>query len=245
MIKEVKAFFRDTSQWSQLILLLALVAVYVFNFSVLPISGSPLVTFYFKNVIAFLNLALAGFVTSSVAVRFVLPAISLEGRSFWVVRTAPLPVRRVWWSKFWVGLVPLLVLGEVLVLATNYYLKVMPFMMWLSGLTLFGMSFAIVSLGLAVGAAFPKFDADNPSQIAAGMGGLVYMILCMSFIGTVVVLEAWPVYVIFSSRLHAMPLSLVLQSSVVGSFVAALALAVAVFVLSTRYGIRRLASIEP
>jgi len=244
MVKEVKAFLRDTSQWSQLILLLALVAVYVFNFSVLPIAGSPLVTFYFKNVIAFLNLALAGFVTASVAVRFVLPAISLEGRSFWVVRTAPLPMGRMWWSKFWVGLVPLLGLGEVLVLATNYYLNVLPFMMWLSVLTLFAMTVAIVSLGLAVGAAFPKFDADNPSKIAAGLGGLVYMVLCMSFIGAVVVLEAWPVYVIFSSRLHEMPLSLLQRAGVVGSFGAALALAVVVFVVSTRYGIRTLEAIE-
>ena len=202
MIKEVKTFFRDTSQWSQLILLLALVVVYVYNFSVLPLNGSPLVTFYFKNVIAFLNLALAGFVIASVAVRFVLPSISLEGRSFWIAKTAPMALSRLWWSKFWVGLVPLLVLGEVLVVATNHYLKVMPFMMWLSTLTLFCMTFGVVSLGLAVGAAFPKFDADNPSKVAAGIGGLVYMIVCMSFIGAVVVLEAWPVYVLFSSRLY-------------------------------------------
>jgi ABC-2 type transport system permease protein len=245
MIKEVKTFFRDTSQWSQLILLLALAAVYIYNFSVLPLQGSPLVTFYFKNVIAFLNLALAGFVTTSVAVRFVLPSISLEGRSFWIVKTAPLVLSRLWWSKFWVGLVPLLVLGEVLVLATNYYLRVIPFMMWLSGLTLFGLTFGVVSLGLAVGAAFPKFDADNPSTVAAGMGGLVYMILCMSFIGAVVVLEAWPVYALFSSRLYATPLSGFAQASVVGSFAAALALGVGVFVVSTRYGIRRLGAIEP
>lgn len=245
MIKEVKTFFRDTSQWSQLILLLALAAVYIYNFSVLPLQGSPLVTFYFKNVIAFLNLALAGFVTTSVAVRFVLPSISLEGRSFWIVKTAPLVLSRLWWSKFWVGLVPLLVLGEVLVLATNYYLRVIPLMMWLSGLTLFGLTFGVVSLGLAVGAAFPKFDADNPSKVAAGMGGLVYMILCMSFIGAVVVLEAWPVYALFSSRLYGTPLSGFAQASVVGSFAAALALGVGVFVVSTRYGIRRLGAIEP
>jgi ABC-2 type transport system permease protein len=137
-----------------------------------------------------------------------------------------------------------LVLGEVLVLATNYYLRVMPFMMWLSVLTLFGMTFGIVSMGLAVGAAFPKFDADNPSKVAAGMGGVVYMILCMTFIGMVVVLEAWPVYVIFSSRLYDTPLSLIRQSSIAGSFVAALVLAVGVFVVSTRYGIRRLGAIE-
>jgi ABC-2 type transport system permease protein len=245
MIKEVKAFFRDTSQWSQLILLLALVVVYVYNFSVLPLYGSPLVTFYFKNVIAFLNLALAGFVIASVAVRFVLPSISLEGRSFWVVKTAPMALSRLWWSKFWVGLVPLLVLGEVLVVATNHYLKVMPFMMWLSTLTLFCMTFGVVSLGLTVGAAFPKFDADNPSKVAAGIGGLVYMIVCMSFIGAVVVLEAWPVYVLFSSRLYERSLSLFTQTTVVASFGAALALAVGVFFWSVRYGIERVKTLEP
>jgi ABC-2 type transport system permease protein len=245
MIKEVKAFFRDTSQWSQLILLLALVVVYVYNFSVLPLHGSPLVTFYFKNVIAFLNLALAGFVIASVAVRFILPSISLEGRSFWIAKSAPMALSRLWWSKFWVGLVPLLVLGEVLVVATNHYLKVMPFMMWLSTLTLFCMTFGVVALGLAVGAAFPKFDADNPSKVAAGIGGLVYMIVCMSFIGAVVVLEAWPVYVLFSSRLYSRSLSLFTQASVVTSFGAALALTTAVFLWSVRYGIQRVKTLEP
>jgi ABC-2 type transport system permease protein len=83
--KEVKTFFRDTSQWSQLILLLALVVVYVYNFSVLPIAGSPLVTFYFKNVIAFLNLGLAALVIAAVAARFVYPSFSIEGRAFWLL----------------------------------------------------------------------------------------------------------------------------------------------------------------
>ncbi len=245
VIKEIKTFFRDTSQWSQLILLLALVVVYVYNFSVLPLKGSPLVTFYFKNVIAFLNLALAGFVTASVAVRFVLPSISLEGPSFWIVKTAPLALSRLWWSKFWVGLVPLLVLGEVLVVATNYYLQVIPLMMWLSTITLFCMIFGIVSLGLAVGAAYPKFDADNAAKVAAGVGGLVYMILCMSFIGAVVVLEAWPVYAWFMSRLNEAPLSAAAQTSVAGSLLAAAALTLGVFLFSVRYGIRRLGTIEP
>jgi hypothetical protein len=93
VIKEVKTFFRDTSQWSQLILLGALVVVYLYNFSVLPLQGSPLVTFYFKNVIAFLNLALASFVIASVAARFVFPSFSMEGRALWLLKGAPLPAR--------------------------------------------------------------------------------------------------------------------------------------------------------
>jgi ABC-2 type transport system permease protein len=244
VIKEVKTFFRDTSQWSQLILLLALVVVYVYNFSVLPLNGSPLVTFYFKNVIAFLNLGLAAFVTASVAVRFVFPSFSLEGRAFWLMKSAPLPLRRLWWAKFWIGLLPLMVLGEVLVCATNSYLQVMPFMMWLSAGTLFFMVFAIVALALAVGATYPNFDADNAAKVAAGAGGLVYMILCMSFIGLVVLLEAWPVYVIFSSRLTQTTLGVTAQTSIAASFGAVLLLVTCVFAGSVRYGLRRLEAIE-
>jgi len=244
MIKEVKTFFRDTSQWSQLILLLALVVVYVYNFSVLPLRGSPLVTFYFKNVIAFVNLALAAFVTAAVAVRFVYPSFSIEGRAFWVLKTAPVSLRRLWWAKFWVGVVPLLVLGETLVLATNTYLQVMPFMFWLAGGTLLAMVLTIVALGLAIGAAYPNFDADNAAQIAAGSGGLVYMILCLAFIGTVVVLEAWPVYVLFTSRLGGLPLSAGAWSGIITSLTAVAALNLAVFLGSVRYGLRRLEAIE-
>jgi len=243
--KEIKTFFRDTSQWSQLILLLALVVVYVYNFSVLPLPTGAVVTFYFKNVIAFLNLALAAFVIASVAVRFVLPSISLEGRSFWIPRSAPLPLRRLWWSKFCVAVLPLLVLGEVLVAATNYYLRVIPMMMWLSTITLAGMTFGIVALGLAVGAAYPKFDADNAAKVAAGVGGVVYMILCMSFIGLVVVLEAWPVYALFMGRLHEQPLDAWAWVSIAGSLGMAAALVVSVFVGSVRYGLRQLELLEP
>lgn len=245
VIKEIKTFFRDTSQWSQLILLGALVVVYLYNFSVLPLNGSPLVTFYFKNVVAFLNLALAAFVIASVAARFVFPSFSMEGRALWLLKSAPLPPRRLFWAKFWVGVVPLLAFGLVLVMATNSYLQVMPFMMWLSGATLFGLVFAIVALALAVGAAYPRLDADNAARVAAGAGGLVYMVLCMSFIGAVVVLEAWPVYAFFSARFRGAPLSPSLWASIIASFTAVILLMVSVFVASVRAGLRHLDDIEP
>lgn len=242
--KEVKTFFRDTSQWSQLILLLALVVVYVYNFSVLPIAGSPLVTFYFKNVVAFLNLGLAAFVTAAVAARFVYPSFSIEGRAFWLLKASPLPLRRLWWAKFWTGLVPLLLLAEVLVCATNSYLRVMPFMMWLAAATLAGIVFAIVALALAVGAAYPNFEAENAARVAAGMGGLVFMVLCMSFIGALVMLEAWPVYVIFRSRLAGGGIDGNTLLGIAASFAAAVALIAVVFLGSVRFGLRRLERIE-
>jgi ABC-2 type transport system permease protein len=161
-----------------------------------------------------------------------------------MLRTAPLALRRLWWAKFWVGLLPLLGLGEVLVLATNSYLGVMPFMVWLAAATLACMVFAIVALGLAVGAAFPNFEAENAARIAAGTGGLVYMVLCMSFIGAVVALEAWPVYVIFMSRLSGTGIAVTTAVGIAASFLAVAVLHVVVFAGSVRYGLRRLETME-
>lgn len=244
VIKDLKTFFRDTGQWSQLFMLLALIVVYVYNFSVLPIGGSSLRTFYLQNVIAFFNLALAGFVLAAIAVRFVFPAISLEGKTFWVIKSAPVQLRRLWWSKFWVGLLPLLILGELLVSVTNYFLGVSPFMMILSAVTLFFLTFGIVALGMAVGVAYPQFTAEHSAKIAASFGGVLYMVLCIGFIGFVAVLEAWPVYILMMSQLQGLPLSTAQWSSVLSSFSLALALVLGVFFFSTRWSIAQLEAME-
>ena len=59
LLKELRLFFRDTTQWSQLILLAVLVVVYVFNIKYLPLRGEG-ITFFLVNVVPFLNLVLAG-----------------------------------------------------------------------------------------------------------------------------------------------------------------------------------------
>src|SRR5215510_3006498 len=244
VVKDLKIFFRDTGQWSQLFMLLALIVVYVYNFSVLPIGGSALRTFYLQNIVSFFNLALAGFVIAAIAVRFVFPAISLEGKTFWVLKSAPVPLRRLWWSKFWIGLLPLLLLGELLVIITNYFLGVSAFMMALSVVTLFFLTFGIVSLGMAVGVAYPNFTAEHSAKIAASFGGVLYMVLCIGFIGLVAVLEAWPVYVIMMSKLQRLPLSAVQWSSIISSFSLALSLTLGVFSFCTRWSITHLEEME-
>lgn len=242
--KEIRLFFRDSSQSSQLILLLSLVVVYVYNFSVLPLAGGPLVTFYFRNVIAFLNLALAAMVTAAVAVRFVYPSFSLEGRAFWILQAAPLDLRLIWWSKFWVALVPMLVLGEVLVLATNHYLEVIPLMYWLSAATILLLLLAIVPLGLCLGVMYPRFHVENPAKIASGFGGVLYMVSCMLCIGVVVLLEAWPVYAWFSYHLAETPIPLPVQLGIGLSLTTAVAICLGIGTIATHRGLERLRRLE-
>src|SRR5438477_329620 len=75
-----------------------------------------------------LSVGMAGFVMATVAVRFVFPAVSAEGASFWIIRTSPISLGDFLWSKFWTGLVPVLLLTEVLTVAGNELLGVDPFL---------------------------------------------------------------------------------------------------------------------
>jgi ABC-2 type transport system permease protein len=244
VVKYVKTFFRDTGQWSQLFQLLALIVVYVYNFSVLPIGSSAAASLYLQNVLAFFNLALAAFVIAAIAVRFVFPALSLEGKTFWVLKSAPLRLRRWWWSKFWVALLPLLFFGELLVTVTNHFLEVSSFMMLLSAVTLFFLTFGIVALGMAIGVAYPNFTAEHSAKIATSFGGVLYMVLSLLFIGVVVVLEAWPVYVFFVSKFQRLPLSAAMWSGMMTSLSLALILTLGVFWASVRWSITRLEEME-
>lgn len=205
--KDIRTFFRDTTQWSQLILLVVLVVIYIYNIRVLPLFTGEEVGFFLTNVVSFLNLGLAGFVLAAIAARFIFPAVSLEGRTLWLLRSSPLDLRLLLWSKFWVGVVPLLVIALALTLGTNLILRVGPFMMALSLVTIALITFGIGALALGFGALFPKFDTDNAAEISAGFGGLIFMMAAVTYLGLVVVLEAWPVYAVLRARAAGVPLS--------------------------------------
>ncbi|HXY41561.1 MAG TPA: hypothetical protein VEQ10_17930, partial [Vicinamibacteria bacterium] len=192
LVKDLKVFLRDTSQWSQLLLLLALALVYVYNFRVLDLERIPYMSAVLKNAYAFVNLAMAAFVMSAVAVRFVFPAVSAEGAAFWIVRSAPVSARRLLWSKFWTGFLPILVLSEALTVASNQLMGTAPLLRVLAAVAIAFMTLALVGLACGMGARHPRFGAENLTQVAGSYGGVAFMVLAVAFILAVVALLAWP-----------------------------------------------------
>lgn len=240
VLKDIKLFFRDASQWSQLFLLLALTVVYIYSFKLLPLERAALPTIYIQNLISFLNLGMVGFVTSAVAVRFVFPAVSLEGESFWIVRSSPLPLKDFLWAKFWSSVLPLLVLAEVLIVLSNILLKVSLLMMIIGVATVFLMTFGIAALGVGMGAAFPRFRYENAAQIPTGFGGIAYMIVTMLFIGGVITLEAWPVYRIFLAQSLGASMGPAKWAWIALTFLLVIALIVLSVILPMKIGLKRL-----
>ncbi|HEY7568089.1 MAG TPA: hypothetical protein VH762_10990 [Gemmatimonadaceae bacterium] len=240
VLKELRLFFRDTTQWSQLILLAVLVVVYILNIRLLPLTGDG-VTLFIRNLIPFLNLALAGFVLASIAARFLFPGVSLEGRTWWLLRASPLPMRDVLWAKYWMGTLPLLVLAVGIIGVTNTLLRVDAFMFAVSVMTITLMTFALASLAVGFGAAYPRFETENAAQIPTSFGGLVYMMAAVALIGGIIMFEARPVYAYLRARTFNEPIAT--GDLVLGFALAAALCAVAIFA-PLAFARRRLEAIE-
>lgn len=238
--KDVKTFVRDITQWSQIFLLLALVVIYVYNFRVLPLAGSYVPTVYLTNFVAFLNLGLSGFVVSAVAARFVFPAVSLEGNAFWLVRSSPLGMKGFLWSKFWISFFPLLVLGETLIILTNLLLDTHSLIAWVGVITIFFITLSVTGLGIGIGAAFPKFQWENVSKIPTSFGGIIFMVLAISFVAVVLVIEWGPVYGIMLAIFRGQPLTSdqIILSAISALFVLILCTVCSIAAMET--GLRRL-----
>ncbi len=220
--KDVRSFFRDNTQWSQILLLAALVVVYLYNFSVLPLDKSPIRLDFLQNEIAFLNMGLAGFVISAICVRFAFPAVSAEGEAFWIIRSSPLSMKRFLWGKYILYVIPAVVLVTALTVLTNHLLRVTPFMMILSTVTMLLAVLGIVALAIGFGALYPNFKFDNISQVSVGYGGLMYMIFSAIFMALIISLEAGPTYIIFMAELRGELITAMQWLLIIPSFLAAL-----------------------
>ena len=237
LIKDVKVFLRDTSQIVQLLPLLALMLLYLYNFR--DLDRIPYMSGVLKNVYAFVNLGLAGFVMATVAVRFVFPAVSAEGGAFWIVRTAPVSLRDFLWSKFWTGLVPVLVLTEILTVAANELLGIDPFLKAVAAMAIVFMSFALVGLATGMGARYPRFDADA-TQVAGSYGGVAFMILAVLFVLVMIGLLGWPSTTYLFRRFRSLPFSTVDGIRMGVCFLAVGVLSVTTWLLAMRSGVRAL-----
>ena len=245
LIKDVKVFLRDVSQWSQLLLLLALVMVYLYNFRVLDLDRVPYMSGWVRNIYGLLNLGLAGFVLSTIAVRFVFPAVSSEGAAFWIIRTAPITMRDFLWSKFWTGLVPVLVLTLTLTVVANEFLGVHQFVKVVSALAIVFMCFALVGLATGLGARYPRFAAEHPTQIAGSYGGVSFMVLAVLFVIVTIVLLAWPTSMyLWKQARPGRQLSSAVEVMMWICFSAAPILSVATWLMSMRSGVRALQEMD-
>lgn len=177
--KEFKIFARDMTQAVQLLLLLGLCMIYLYNFRILQsVGGLPEATrLWWQGFLVISNLAMGAFVITAVCTRFVFPSLSLEGQSYWILQSSPISIGNLLRAKFWCWLVPVATISSVIFASGALAINAGPHVVFLNAISSWIICYGIVGLAVGLGAFFANFDWEHTSQLAASFGSLVFMLL--------------------------------------------------------------------
>ncbi|MCC6545837.1 hypothetical protein IT570_01620 [Candidatus Sumerlaeota bacterium] len=238
--KDLKTFWRDPSQWTQLVILFGLMVIYVTNLGWSTRYGNTIGRVIedtnWRLILSFFNLAATCFILSILTTRFVYPMLSLEGRGFWTVGLAPIPRTRIVWQKFALCLLLCICVSVPLTILSDVILQVPGRFLWISLASVIVMSTGLTSMSVGIGAILPDFKEDNPARIANGIGGTLNVLLSLIYIAISVASIALPF--IFARAMNF--------SSIQGIGYVACAVALQVFaiVFPLRLGLRRWERLE-
>ncbi len=238
IVKDLKTFLRDPMQWSQFLIFFGLLAVYILN---LRNFAYNLRDPYWRNAVSFLNLAATSLTLATLTSRFIFPLLSLEGKRFWLLGLLPLRRRSIVLGKFLFAFGGALIVSEVLIIISDYMLKIPAGMAWLHVLLLLMICSGLAGSSVGLGAAFPDMREDNPSKIVSGFGGTLNLVVSLVFIAAMVTIFAVPSHLYFVRQDVSLPR---FRTWLIQGTVAATALTAVATILPLALGIRAFKKME-
>jgi len=204
--KEYFTFFREPSQWIHLAVMIVLISVFVssirgLNF-ILRVAELPALTYLVLYTFG-------GFLSASLALRFAFPMLSLEGQSFWALRSMPVRIGTVYWTKFVVGFSVVLLLALLISYFSNRpFVRLTPTnrtLLWFGLYSAFWVSLTMTALNLGFGGYFVNFRERNPIRLASSQGATLTFLLTLVYLVILVALFALPLSGHFDAIFYRVP----------------------------------------
>ncbi len=188
LVKDLRLFRRDVSQWSQFLIFFGLLGLYFLNLRSFNYNNA------YASMIGFLNLAVVGLILSTFTTRFVFPMISLEGRRFWILGLLPVHRDQIVWSKFLFSFVGGMVPCCGLVLLSDAMLGLKPGLILVHEFCCVVLCLGLSGIAVGLGARMPDLRESSPAKISSGFGGTLSLVVSSMFIMAVVIVAALPTH---------------------------------------------------
>jgi ABC-2 type transport system permease protein len=183
LTKDILLVIRDPMQWSQAVVFFGLLGAYFANIHRLAqISVEP----SWRIGVASLNLACTLLVFGSLAVRFIFPQMSLEGRSLWLLRMAPHGMRRLMCSKLCLyGVIAVCLIEGLLMLSASRLGVPSEIRWWLAGVGVLA-ALTLVGLTVGLGAWWIDLTARDAARVVSSSNGALVLVFMLCYVGCVV-----------------------------------------------------------
>jgi len=195
LVKDLLVLRRDLRNMSQLVTPLIIGIIYavmlVRGGTESPTSGgeAPAVVMeVLNNFLLYANVGISLFVGWSLLSRLAGMSFSLEGKQYWLLKTAPVSTRKLVAGKFLVAYLPTLALCWIFLLIISLLQQVsfdtLVYSLWVVASTVAGVAGLNLSFGV-IGANFEWEDPRRISQGAIGCLGMlvsgIFFMICLSF----------------------------------------------------------------
>lgn len=193
-IKEYRGMVRTVPTLVQLLMLLGLILLYVINMKLFVSldAFSEATRFFWTRLFFIINFCLGAFVVTSLCVRLVFPSVSTEGRTFWLLQSAPLPLEEFLRAKFYFWYLPASLLGLVVLVAGSLAIGANTAITLFNGYAGLTLSYSLVGLAMGFGTRYAQLGTEDPSQLAASFGSLAFMVTGSA----VILLNLIPLYLL-------------------------------------------------
>lgn len=176
--KDFRVLTRDIAQSTQILFLGGLCLLYMSNLrtfvAIDAFAHDSAVNW--QRVFFIIHTGITAFFTSAVCTRLVFASLSLEGKSYWLLQTAPILFPDILRAKFIGWFIPVSVVSSILFAVGTQVLIGQWEMTLLYGVLSFFVTYGIVGMGIGLGAYFADFAWEHPSQLALSLGSFVYML---------------------------------------------------------------------
>lgn len=172
--RDLKMFLREPSQWVHLLIMVLLVLIFILSLIKMRLYRVEprVLSLAFMSIFSF-NV----FLVASIVIRFVYPLISLEGMSYWVVRSSPVKLKWLYIHKFMLSFFPILIISEAIAYASVFPFGKDPNIGFLMSIVSFFVALTYVSLGLGMGGYFSNYAERSPVRIASSRGATITLLI--------------------------------------------------------------------
>lgn len=175
--KEWKTFMRTPAQWSQLLIVGALVAVFVINMKMIPLPHPSV-----RNFVSYLNLIMAVFIVAGLNSRFTFTSIPGEGPGQVHLFSSPCEKGAFYRFKLWFHLLPLLLVGFALYGLGDLALHFDGFTR-IVALVFLAPAIAFLTIfSLVLGIETNETNPLSPEQVILSKQGISYMLWSMIYV---------------------------------------------------------------
>jgi ABC-2 type transport system permease protein len=193
--KDLLVFMREPSQVIHISILLFLIVVFISSIAGIKyfrLGDYVLITTIYLSIYLFILLLI-----STLALRFIFPLISLEGMTFWKIKSAPVKNSFLIKKKVLPIGILIVIVGQGLSLFANFRLGA--YMMTLFSILTLMASAAIISINFGMGILFVNYKEKNPIRLSSSQGASISFLFTIGYMLFIVAVLFEPLMQIFYS----------------------------------------------